>query len=60
MYPIDTNAIINLIKKNISQLLTIALDTTDEHIELHYGGEEGLLALISGYVDLLAKYMRVV
>lgn len=53
----ESRYVLELIKMNITQLLEIALATTDEHIDRHYGGEMDLLMLIDGYMDLCEKYM---
>ena len=52
---IDKKSQIELVNKNISQLLYIALYNTDEHIENHFGGEIELLQVINGYIDLLDR-----
>lgn len=52
---IDKKSQIELVNKNISQLLYIALYNTDEHIENHFGGEIELLRVINGYLDLLDR-----
>lgn len=52
---IDKKSQIELVNKNISQLLYIALYNTDEHIEKHFGSETELLKVINGYMDLLDR-----
>ena len=42
-------------KLNIKELLQIAYADTDRHIEEHYGGEQGLLAVIEGYIHLIEE-----
>lgn len=56
-YETGSNYTLELIKQNITQLLEIALSTTDEHIDRHYGGEKELVELIDKYMDLCEKYM---
>lgn len=54
-YSTDKKVQIDLVNQNITQLLYIALYSTDEHIENHFGGEKQLLEVINGYLDLLDR-----
>lgn len=45
-------AVKNLALANAEQLLYIGLSASDEHIDKRFGGEDGLLELIIGYIDL--------
>ena len=54
----QTQRMIELTKENICQLLYIGLHNTDEHIDMHFGGEKALMDLIQRYSILLGDLIR--
>ena len=51
----NTDDLINYAKQNVAQLLLIGVHDIAAHIENHFGGEIGLVAVTNDYLSLVER-----